>query len=82
VLTGFLGSGKTTVLNQLVRDSTMSRALVIINEFGAIGLHHDLVTRSTEDLVVEMMGGCLCCSIRPTPPWREPAPPYRSAELH
>ncbi|WP_232495526.1 CobW family GTP-binding protein [Novosphingobium kaempferiae] len=64
VLTGFLGSGKTTVLNHLVRSERMSRALVIINEFGAVGLDHDLVARSTEDLVVEMMGGCLCCTIR------------------
>lgn len=64
VLTGFLGSGKTTVLNRLVRYPAMSRALVIINEFGAVGLDHDLVARSTEDLVVEMMGGCLCCTIR------------------
>jgi len=64
VLTGFLGSGKTTVLNRLVRDPAMSRALVVINEFGAIGLDHDLVARSDEDLVVEMMGGCLCCTIR------------------
>jgi G3E family GTPase len=64
VLTGFLGSGKTTVLNRLVRDPAMSRALVVINEFGAIGLDHDLVARSTDDLVVEMMGGCLCCTIR------------------
>lgn len=64
LLTGFLGSGKTTVLNKLVRDPAMSRALVVINEFGAVGLDHDLVTRSTEDLVVELMGGCLCCTIR------------------
>lgn len=64
VLTGFLGSGKTTVLNHLVRSERMSRALVIINEFGTVGLDHDLVVRSSEDLVVEMMGGCLCCTIR------------------
>jgi G3E family GTPase len=64
VLTGFLGSGKTTVLNRLVRDPAMNRALVVINEFGAVGLDHELVARSDEDLVVEMMGGCLCCTIR------------------
>lgn len=64
VLTGFLGSGKTTVLNHLARSELMSRALVIINEFGAVGLDHDLVARSTEKLVVEVMGGCLCCTIR------------------
>ena len=64
VLTGFLGSGKTTVLNHLVRSPDMARVLVIINEFGAIGLDHDLIARSNEDLLVEMMGGCLCCTIR------------------
>ena len=57
VLTGFLGSGKTTVLNRLVRDPAMNRALVVINEFGAVGLDHELVARSDDDLVVEMMGG-------------------------
>ncbi len=64
VLTGFLGSGKTTLLNHLVCSPEMNRALVIINEFGAISLDHELVARSNEDLVVEMMGGCLCCTIR------------------
>lgn len=64
VLTGFLGSGKTTVLNHLVRDPAMSRALIVINEFGSIGLDHELIAPSNEDLVVEMMGGCLCCTIR------------------
>lgn len=64
VLTGFLGSGKTTLLNHLVNSPEMSRALVVINEFGAVSLDHDLITRSSDDLVVEMMGGCLCCTIR------------------
>ncbi|MGE4323151.1 MAG: GTP-binding protein [Sphingobium sp.] len=64
VLTGFLGSGKTTLLNHLVRSPGMERALVIINEFGSVSLDHDLIARSSEDLVVEMMGGCLCCTIR------------------
>lgn len=63
VLTGFLGSGKTTLLNYLVRQPGMDRALVIINEFGSVGLDHDLMERSSDDLVVEMMGGCLCCTI-------------------
>ncbi|WP_298089809.1 GTP-binding protein [uncultured Sphingomonas sp.] len=64
VLTGFLGSGKTTVLNHLVRSPDMARALVVINEFGTVGLDHELIARSNEDLVVEMIGGCLCCTIR------------------
>lgn len=64
VLTGFLGSGKTTVLNRLVRSPGMGRALVIINEFGSVGLDHELIARSSDDMVVEMIGGCLCCTIR------------------
>ncbi|MBM3594226.1 MAG: GTP-binding protein [Alphaproteobacteria bacterium] len=64
ILTGFLGSGKTTLLNSLVHDPAMSRTLIVINEFGAISLDHELVAPANEDLVVEMMGGCLCCTIR------------------
>ncbi|MGJ7530657.1 CobW family GTP-binding protein [Variovorax sp. GB1P17] len=64
LLTGFLGSGKTTVLNALVRRPEMARALVIINEFGQIGLDHLLMAHSAEDIVVEMSSGCLCCTIR------------------
>ncbi len=64
VLTGFLGSGKTTVLNHLVHQPELARSLVIINEFGEVGLDHMLVTHSAEDGVVEMSSGCLCCTIR------------------
>ncbi|WP_066451508.1 CobW family GTP-binding protein [Halomonas chromatireducens] len=64
VLTGFLGSGKTTLLNRLVRQPAMKDALVVINEFGDIGLDHRLVAESDEHTVVEMSSGCLCCTIR------------------
>ncbi len=64
VLTGFLGSGKTTVLNYLIQQPEMSRTLVLINEFGEIGLDHDLVTHSEDEVVIEMSSGCLCCTIR------------------
>ena len=64
VLTGFLGSGKTTVLNHLIQQPALSRTLVLINEFGKIGLDHDLVTHCTDDVVIEMSSGCLCCTIR------------------
>ncbi len=64
LLTGFLGSGKTTVLNRLVQQPEMADALVLINEFGEIGLDHLLVAHSREDIVVEMSSGCLCCTIR------------------
>lgn len=64
ILTGFLGSGKTTVLNYLIRQPELSRALVLINEFGEVGLDHDLVAHSKDDVVIEMSSGCLCCTIR------------------
>ena len=64
VLTGFLGSGKTTVLNYLTQQAALSRTLVLINEFGEIGLDHDLVAHSKDDVVIEMSSGCLCCTIR------------------
>ena len=65
LLTGFLGSGKTTLLNQLMSLPQMSKALIIINEFGSIGIDHDLVASSNEDdTIVEMANGCLCCTIK------------------
>lgn len=64
LLTGFLGSGKTTLLNNLVRQPELADALVIINEFGEMPLDHALVAHSTENLVLEMSSGCLCCTIR------------------
>jgi G3E family GTPase len=63
VLTGFLGSGKTTVLNRLLRHPAMAKAMVIVNEFGEIGLDHELVESATEDMVL-LQSGCLCCTIR------------------
>ncbi len=63
VLTGFLGSGKTTLLGHLLRQPQFSRTAVIINEFGEIGLDHELVETS-EDSFIELQTGCLCCKIR------------------
>ncbi len=63
VLTGFLGSGKTTLLNKLVSTPHFSRSLVIINEFGEVGLDHMLV-KGTSETMVEMSSGCLCCTLR------------------
>ncbi|MBN9431644.1 MAG: GTP-binding protein [Bosea sp.] len=63
VLTGFLGAGKTTLLNSLLTDPALAGTAVIINEFGAVGLDHLLVGAS-EDGIVELSSGCLCCTIR------------------
>jgi G3E family GTPase len=64
VLTGFLGSGKTTLLNKLLRRPELADTAVIINEFGEIGLDHLLVEKSTEDGMVTLNSGCLCCTVR------------------
>jgi G3E family GTPase len=63
VLTGFLGSGKTTLLGQLLKSPEFASTAVIINEFGEIGLDHDLIETSDESFVT-LQTGCLCCSIR------------------
>jgi G3E family GTPase len=63
VLTGFLGSGKTTALNHLLRQPVMAKAMVIVNEFGEIGLDHELIESVDEDTIL-LRSGCLCCTIR------------------
>lgn len=63
LLTGFLGAGKTTLLNNLIRDPDAGKIAVIMNEFGDVGLDHDLIEEITEDTIL-MHAGCLCCSIR------------------
>lgn len=63
LLTGFLGAGKTTLLNHLIRDPDAGRIAVVMNEFGDVGLDHDLIEEATEETVL-MQSGCLCCTIR------------------
>jgi G3E family GTPase len=63
VLTGFLGSGKTSLLNTLLKSPLLSNACVVINEFGEIGLDH-LLVESSDETIVELSSGCLCCTIR------------------
>jgi CobW/HypB/UreG, nucleotide-binding domain len=56
IVTGFLGAGKTSLLNRLLRDPAAASALVIINEFGEIGLDHLLVERVDDDMLVMTSG--------------------------
>lgn len=63
MLTGFLGSGKTTVLSRLLGRPAFANTAVVINEFGEISLDHALVQKTSED-IVELQGGCLCCTAR------------------
>ena len=63
VITGFLGAGKTTFINRLLRDPSFSGTMVIVNEFGEAGLDHALIERAEGDVIL-LASGCLCCSLR------------------
>lgn len=63
VITGFLGAGKTTVLNHLLAQRGLQRVAVIENELGAVPIDHDLVVGADEE-VVTLANGCLCCTVR------------------
>ncbi len=63
VLTGFLGSGKTTLLNRILTEEHGKRIAVIENEYGEIGIDHELVVQSDEE-IFEMNNGCICCTVR------------------
>jgi G3E family GTPase len=63
LVTGFLGSGKTTLIGKLVKHPGMNRVAVVINEVGEIGIDHDLVTMTSENITL-LANGCICCSVR------------------
>ena len=63
LVTGFLGSGKTTLISKLLLHPDMRRVAVVINEIGEIGIDHDLVTLSSENITL-LANGCICCSVR------------------
>lgn len=63
VLTGYLGAGKTTLLNNILTQSHGKKYAVIVNEFGEIGIDHDLIVSSDEE-IYEMSNGCVCCTVR------------------
>lgn len=63
VISGFLGSGKTTLLNRLLREPAYADAVVIVNEYGDVGVDHHLL-RLARDSIVLVEGGCLCCVVQ------------------
>lgn len=63
IVTGFLGAGKTTLLNRLLKDDALAGTVVIVNEFGEVGLDHLLIEQASDGLVL-LESGCLCCTIR------------------
>ena len=63
VLTGYLGAGKTTLLNRILTEEHDKRVAVIVNEFGEVGIDHQLVIDADEE-IFEMNNGCICCTVR------------------
>ncbi len=63
LVTGFLGSGKTTLINAALRAPELAKTLVVVNEFGEVGLDHQLFASSSNSVVV-LENGCLCCTVR------------------
>ena len=65
ILTGFLGSGKTTLLNHILDDSTHGlRFAIIENEFGEVGVDEKILSEKSDEEVIEVMNGCICCTVR------------------
>ncbi|MDA0276109.1 MAG: GTP-binding protein [Proteobacteria bacterium] len=63
ILTGFLGAGKTTLLNRILKEDHGHRIAVIENEFGETGVDSEIIEK-TEEQIVEMNNGCICCTVR------------------
>lgn len=63
LVTGFLGSGKTTMINAALKAPGLRNTVVVVNEFGEVSLDHSLVANSS-DAVVVLENGCLCCTVR------------------
>ena len=65
VLTGFLGSGKTTLLNHILTSTEHKMKFAIIeNEFGDIGIDENILVETSEESIIEVMNGCICCTVR------------------
>lgn len=65
ILTGFLGSGKTTLMNHILDDPNHKMRFAIIeNEFGEVGVDEKILSENTDEEVVEVMNGCICCTVR------------------
>lgn len=64
VVTGFLGSGKTTLINHILKGQHGQKVAVIVNEFGEIGIDGQLMVEEDEEQLVEFNNGCLCCTVR------------------
>src|SRR5690349_6372657 len=64
ILTGFRGSGKTTLLKRVLSESHGQKSAIIENEFGEENIDNDILVNETQEQIVQMSNGCICCTIR------------------
>ena len=64
ILTGFLGAGKTTLLNHILTEMHGMTFAVIENEFGEVGVDDAILKRKSDEEIIEMNNGCICCTVR------------------
>ncbi len=64
VVTGFLGSGKTTLINRILSEQHGRKIAVIVNEFGEVSIDGQLILSDDQEDLVEFNNGCLCCTVR------------------
>ncbi|MCK5097832.1 MAG: hypothetical protein KAR45_06990, partial [Desulfobacteraceae bacterium] len=62
IVTGFLGSGKTTLIKRILKfSSDLSKTIVLVNEFGKVGIDGSLIKNTATADIVELTSGCICC---------------------
>lgn len=64
ILTGFLGAGKTTLLNRILHEQHGFKIAVIENEFGEENIDNEILLRDSNEQIIEMNNGCICCTVR------------------
>ncbi len=64
ILTGFLGAGKTTLLKRVLSEAHGQKIAVIENEFGEENIDNDILVSDTQEQIIQMSNGCICCTIR------------------
>ena len=64
ILTGFLGSGKTTLLKRVLTETHGQKIAVIENEFGEENIDNEILVADTQEQIIQMSNGCVCCTIR------------------
>jgi G3E family GTPase len=84
ILTGFLGSGKTTLLKRVLGEAHGQKIAVIENEFGEENIDNEILVSDTQEQIIQMSNGCICCTIREDlrATLRDLAEKKRKGELH